>query len=84
MMRKNNPNLINEAALDKMAFIMFILCADPEGGGGGKAPGPPPPEKSKKKIEFLSNTSPDPLENHKAAKPAFNVGPLSARKRNAI
>ena len=26
----------------------------------------------------------DPLENHKATKPAFNVGPSSARQRNAI
>ena len=29
-------------------------------------------------IGFLSNTGPDPLNNHKATKPAFNVGPLSA------
>ena len=27
---------------------------------------------------FLSNTGPDPLKNHKATKPAFNVGPSSA------
>ena len=33
---------------------------------------------------FLSNTDPDPLKYHKATKPAFNVGPLSARQRNAI
>ena len=24
------------------------------------------------------------MENHKASKPAFNAGPLSARQRNAI
>ena len=36
------------------------------------------PEKHKN-IGFPSNT-----ENHKATKPAFNVGPSSARQRNAI
>ena len=35
-------------------------------------------------LGFLNNTGLDPLENHKAAKPAFNVGPLSARQRNTI
>ena len=45
-------------------------------------PDPPPPEKSQK-IGFLSNTGPDPLKSHKATKPAFNVGPLSARQPNA-
>ena len=30
-------------------------------------------------IGFFSNTGPDPLENHKATKPAFNDGPLSFR-----
>ena len=42
------------------------------------------PLKNHKHIGFHSNTGPDPLENHKATKPAFNVGPSSARKRNAI
>ena len=37
-----------------------------------------------KVIGFLSNSVPDLLENHKATKPAFNVGPLSARQRNTI
>ena len=36
-----------------------------------------------KAIGFLSITVPNPLENHKASKPAFNVGPLSARQRFA-
>ena len=53
------------------------------GSRGGGARGPDPPEKSQNK-GFLSNTSPDSLENHKATKPAFNVGPSSARQRNAI
>ena len=58
-------------------------CADPEGGGGGQGVQTPPPLKNHKNIGFLSNlsnTGPDPLENHKAAKPAFNVGPSSARQ----
>ena len=32
----------------------------------------------------LSDTGPDPLKNHKAVKPAFNIGPLSDRQRNAV
>ena len=51
--------------------------------GGGAAGGPDPPEKSQN-IGFPCNTGPDPLKNHKATKPAFNVGPSSARQQNAI
>ena len=36
------------------------------------------PLQDHKIIGFLSNTSPDPLNNHKATKPAFNVGPSLA------
>ena len=54
--------------------------ADPEVRQGVRTY--PPPEKSQK--GFLSNTGPNPLKHHKAAKPAFNVGPSSARQRNAI
>ena len=43
-------------------------------GGWGDV-GSRPPEKPQK-IRFLSNTSPDPLKNNKASKPAFNVGPV--------
>ena len=49
-----------------MRFAIFTW-ADPEGAGGLD-----PPEKSQN-IGLLSNTGPDPLENHKAIKPAFNV-----------
>ena len=42
--------------------------------GGTEGPDHPPLEKSQN-IGFLSNTGPDPLNNHKATKPAFNVGP---------
>ena len=48
---------------------------------GGQGSRPPPPLKN---IGFLSNSGPYPLKNHKASKQAFNVGPPSARKRNAI
>ena len=41
--------------------------------GGGGAGGPDPTLKNHKNIGFLSNTGPDPLKNHKATKPAFNV-----------
>ena len=41
---------------------------------------PPPPLKNHKKLGFQSNTGPDLLKNHKATKPAFNVGPLSTRQ----
>ena len=55
---------------------------DSERGVGAGPPPPPPPWKLQK--GSLSNTSLDPLKNHKAAKPAFNVGPSSARQRNAF
>ena len=42
------------------------------------------PMKNHKNIGFLKKTGQDPLKNHKATKPAFNVGPSSARQRNAI
>ena len=35
-------------------------------------------------VGFPSNTGPDPLKNHMATKPAFNIGPSSARQRNVI
>ena len=49
-------------------------CADPEGVG----------LKNHKNIGFLSNSGPDPLKNYEATDPVFNVGPSSARQRNAI
>ena len=48
------------------------------GGAGG-----PDPLKNHKSLGFLSNSGPDLLKNYKATKPAFYVGPSSARKRNA-
>ena len=49
---------------------------DPGGGGGG-AGGLDPPE-NHQNIGFLSNKGPNPLKNHKATKPVFNFGPLTA------
>ena len=57
-------------------------CVDLEGGGGWA--GDPVPLKNCKNIGFLSNSGPDPLKNHEATKPAFNVGPSLSRQRNAI
>ena len=59
------------------------------GGGGAGGPDPPPhththTQNNHKNIGFLSNTGPDPLKNHKATKPSFNVGPSLACQRNAI
>ena len=51
---------------------------------GDRGQGPPPPLENHIAIGFLSNTSPDTLDNHKATMPAFNVGPSSARQQNAI
>ena len=42
------------------------------GGEGG--------DENHKNIGFLGNTGLDPLKNHKATKPAFNVEPSSARQ----
>ena len=42
--------------------------------------GPDPPPEKLQNIWFLINTGPDPLKNHKAKKPAINVGPPLARE----
>ena len=48
---------------------------------GGRGSGPP---EKLQNIGFLSNSGPDPLKNHEAIKPAFNVGASPSRQRNAI
>ena len=68
-----------DLGLKLQLFYRGYTCTDPEGGQGVRTT----PEKSQN-IGFLSNAGPDPLKNHKATKPAFNVGPSSARQRNAI
>ena len=60
--------------LPVMTFMTYDICHGPY---------PSPPERSKN-IGFLCNTGPDPLKNHNATKPTFNVGPGSARQQNAI
>ena len=50
------------------------------GGGGGGGKGSGAPLKNHKNIGFLSKSGLDTLKNHKTAKPAFNVGPSSARQ----
>ena len=54
------------------------------GGGGGGGTGVRTPLKNHKNIGFLCNTDPDPMKNHIATKPAFNVGPSSARQQSTI
>ena len=78
---------------------IFTTWADSEEGRGGGWSGPPEnhkniwsrggggwsgPPVNYKNIGSLCNASPDPLNNHKSTKPAFNVGPSSVRQRNAI
>ena len=74
---KNTIDMDNSLGID----VLMRSCADPEGGQGVRTP--PPPLKTNKNIGFLSNTGPDPLGNHKDTKPAINLGPSSARQRNA-
>ena len=45
------------------------------GSRGGDKVWTPPPLKNHKNIGLLCNTGPDLMKNHKATKPAFNVGP---------
>ena len=63
-----------------MYFFKVLHWRVQRGEGG---PDPPPPLKNHKNIGFRCNTGPDPLIDHKATKPAFNVGPSSARQQNA-
>ena len=61
-----------------MLFQDAEACIDPEGGGGGGGGGWQgvwnASGKSQKNIVFFRYTGLDPLENHKATKPAFIVG----------
>ena len=53
-------------------------------GSRGDTGGPDTPLENRKNIGSFSNTGPDPFKNHKATKPAFNVGLSAAHKRNAV
>ena len=70
-----------------LALIFKVTVMGVSRGGGGGGPDPLKNQIIKNQIHvlnFLSNSGPDPLKNHKAAKPACNFGPLSARQQNAI
>ena len=54
------------------------------GGGQGVLMEPIYFSQNHKAKGFLSNTGPDPMKNHKATEPAFNVGPSMSHQRNAI
>ena len=71
--------------------ILAVVCGlcvwhflDMRGSRGGRETGVRIPLKTHKNIGFLSNIGLDPLKNHKATNPAFNVGPSSARQRNGV
>ena len=65
-------------------YFVFILHARIQRGAGSPDP-PPPLDKSQKYIGFLSNTGPDPLQNHKAAKPVSAIiGTPAKRHLNGI
>ena len=51
------------------------LCGIMSGSRGVGGRGSMAPLKNHTAIGVLSNIGPDPLENYKATKPAFNVGP---------
>ena len=53
---------------------VWLFMRGSRGGGGGRGQVSAPLENHRNK-GLLGNTGPDPLENHKATKPAFNVEP---------
>ena len=76
---KSKGGLLCQLTPLKCFLLVPVACADPHGGQGVRTP----LKKSQNK-GFLSDSGPDPLKNNEATEPAFNVGPSSARKRNAI
>ena len=83
---KREQTTNNEStAIESSAAEVTETCADrEEGRGQGIWTPPPPPLKNHKNIGFFSKTGSDPLKNHKATKPAFNVGPSLARHLNGV
>ena len=83
-----NMNLMATFSLDRPRRDVTYQCMlGSREGGGGRGQGVrtiPPPVKNHGNIGFLSNTGPEPLENHKATKPAFNVGPPLVRQRGPL
>ena len=83
---KQGFSLQTDYALYLLYCLMYILLsyssADPDGGSSSGPP--PPPLKNHKNIGFISNTGPDLLKNHKAAKQDSMSGHHPARQCNAI
>ena len=80
----NNISWYQYLIVNPYALSTRVAWTDQEGGGGaGGAEDPSPPEKLKT-LGYLNNTGLDPLKNHKATKPVFNVGPSSACQQNTI
>ena len=71
---------VQTSGIDKINPKNHANARIKRGGGGGGGGG----TQNHKNIVFLSNTGQDPLKNHKTAKSAFNVGPLTARQQDAI
>ena len=85
--KSNIIGILSSHCLDRYVFLLckhvivnghitelkLRACADPEGEGAGVRTSLR--LKNHKIKGFLSNTGEDPLKNHKATKPAFNVGP---------
>ena len=62
-----------------VTYKLNVHMGGSKGGTGGQDP-----LKNHRNIGFPSNIDPDPLKNHKATKPKFNVGSSWACQRNAI
>ena len=68
----------------KWCFDSLFMDKHARNQRGGMGSGPPSPEKSQKYRFSKSNAGPDPLKNHTAIKPSFNLGSSWARQQNAI
>ena len=78
---------LTPATTQRLSLTMYYasLTRGSRGEIRGPDPPPPPPKNHKSyRVFFFGNTGLDPLEHHKATKPAFNVGSSSACQRNTI
>ena len=83
-----------------LGYMLLMVCIPPDSIGDhvasgtycvfhapmkrGRTGGMAPSLENREATGFLSNTGLDPLENHEATKPSFNVGSSSACQKNAI
>ena len=67
------------AGFGQVLSALILGCHGRIQRGGGGTEGPDPPENSQKNRVSKQYWSRSP-DNHKATKPAFNVGPLSTRQ----